>query len=368
MSIRRLARLGQDTNGNQQTNWTTQATETYNAATPAAGPVSWGTDPEIANLDRDFDATGSTKQHLGLLATITAGPDVFWGAVVKLQVTYSGSDDPKLELWTHDSTNGWVIQRRLDVPVLARSGDPTIFDLTLAQPLAGIDQVWITLNPTSTETNNWVANHLYGDCTAALLPPGCPPLSVPADCSLTWPETPGGLPEPIPVPPDAPAPIPAVFPVPPITVDIPNPGSYSGTSGDFFAAPNNHWRVYLPPNAPGNDGKWRKPCPGPRVIRMYFSIRHGSEITVAPLNLYPLAFVEGASQTVSGDTFIDWTVSIGFTPANPNGANQYLYPAAIHPFTTFGFTPKLNFSVLDFFDWEAFLWTFEIKWGGSEIC
>lgn len=365
MSARRLARLSQNViTGAQSTNWTTQATETYNSALPADSPSSWGTDPEIANLDRDLDKTGSLKQHLGILLTITAGPDVFWGAIVKLQITYGNTDDPQLEMWTHDTPNGWVKRRKLDVNTLARTGDTVIYDLVLASPFGGIDQVWITLVPTSTETNNWVVSHLYGDCTAILLPQDCPPLSNPADCGLDWPQLPGDGPdEPtLEDPPD----IPTDFPLPPVLVQVANPPTYTGLASTFSLAPNNSIRAYLPPG-PGRK-EWTIPCPGALVIRMYFSIRAGGAVTVEPVNNYIITFNEGSSQTVTGDNFIDWTVVNGFTPANPHSpGRKYLFPAAIHPFVTFSFTPHLDFSVLDFFDWEQFLWTYEIMWN-TEIC
>lgn len=369
MSIRRLARLSQSaTTGLQTTNWTTQATETYDANNPGAAPSSWGTTPEIANLDRDFDKTGSLKQHLGILLTITDAPDNFWGAQAKLQVTYGPTDDPQLELWTHDTTNGWVKRRRLDVPILARSGDTVLFDLILGTSLVGVDQVWITLVPTTTETNNWLEMHLYGDCNTPLVTPDCPPLSDPPDCSLTHDGCPDGSIPPCPptqggtYPPPDPPTVPTTFPLPPITVEVLNPPV---TALPTTITPGQFTHTAA--------GKWFTPCPGPTRIRMYFSIRAGGQIVVSVLNSGGVLFTQGFSQTVSGDSFIDWTVSSGFhltTSFSDSLRGPFLFPRALIPSVTFLFTPSVNFSILDFFDWEQFLWTYDVLSNsvGGEFC
>lgn len=346
MSIRRLVRLSQSqTTGLQTTNWTTQGTPAYNAATPGAGPVAWGTDPEIANLDRDFDATGSAKSHLGALLTITDAPDRFWGAVIKSQITYGPTDDPKLELWTHDATNGWVLRRRLDVPALARSGDPTVFDLTLATPLTGVDQAWITLNPTSTETNNWIVLHLYGDCDQILAIPDCPLFSEPPDCSLPWPTTDPWTPDnpPLePIPGVPPGPVPTAFPTSPITISVAMPTTYVHVLAG-----------------------WSHPCPGPTRIRFYFSIRGGSAATIGVL-LAPGVIFNVATQNLVGSGFVDFVVTNGFFPNVVAPRGPFLPPRQILPAITFALTPSLNFSTLDFLDWESFLITADILY--SEIC
>lgn len=349
MSIRRFARLSQSqSTGLQTENWTTQATETYNPALPANAPSSWGSDAEKLNLDRDFDATGSTKLHLGLLAVFDISPDFFWGAQVKLQVTYGVTDDPQLEMWTHDPTNGWVKRRKVDVPTLARSGEGTVFDLTLSVPLAGVDEVWVTLVPTSTETNNWVASHLYGDCNATIVIPDCPLFSDPPDCSLgappTSPSPPSWTPDLAPIPPEPPVPTPTAFPLPPLIIPIGMPTTYQHTNLGWFHV-----------------------CPGPTKIRMYFSLRHGSSIRVSVLES-AVRFVQGVTQTISGSGFLDWTVSHGFTLAATQAArgDKFLPPVQLVTDIKFEFTPLLNFSTLDFFDWESFLWTYDLLY--QEVC
>lgn len=239
MSIRRLARQSVGSNAATTNNWETEATEAYDGDNPGASPVSWGTDPEIANLDRAFDSTGSLKQHLGALLTLTAGntPDLFWGAVVKLQVTYATDEDPQLELWTHDTVNGWVKRRKVDVPSKERTGEPVIFDLTLSTPLENVDKVWITLVPTGAETNNWVVLHLYGECnTDPLAIPNCPVFSNPADCTQDcdtefedWVCNP-----------DDSKPPTVDFPFPPVIVRIPMPLTFThqGTSPPTFPDPD----------------------------------------------------------------------------------------------------------------------------------
>lgn len=358
MSIRRLVRLSQlQVDGLQTTNWTTEATETYVPATPAVTPSSWGTTAEIANLDRDFDATGSTKLHLGALLTITDAPDRLWGAQVKAQVTYGASDAPKLELWTFDATNGWVLRRRLAVSALARSGDPTVFDLVLATPLTGVSKVWITLNPTSTETNTWVELHLYGDCDTLLDPGDCAQFSEPPDCTLGWPAgepPPGGIDfppwdpqdpllEPIPGIPPGSSP-PTDFELPPVTLAVPMPTTY----------------VH-------QNGQWGHTCPAPAIIRFYYSIRAGSSARISVLSAPGIVF-DNTSVIVSGSSFVDFTVTSGFSPDGIAPRGPFLPPRQILSEVTFALTPRINFSILDFFDWESFLITYDIVYFGSEVC
>jgi hypothetical protein len=366
MAIRQLQRAGVASADNSfgvvvitnPENWTTQATETYNETTPAVGPVSWGTDPEKANLDREFDAVGSAKQHLGVLLTFVHRPDTFAGAIVKYQPTYSVGETPFLELWTHDTVEGWTRRRRLAITDLARSGDVVMTQLLTPSELATttLDAVWITMAPTAGETMSWLAVHLYGDCDTRLNPPDCNLFSDPPDCAedcealfgswLCNPDDPSppawaGLPPlPVPIPNGQPVP---PFPFPPITVEIPMP-----TAG---------W-VHV-------GSGWFHNCPRPTRIIMYFSLRQpGAKVAITAINS-PVTFVGGQSKTITGSGTLEWVVLDGFKAANSIGAAQSLPPGQITPSITFLFTP-IGIDVLALLDWEVFLWTYNTA--NIEVC
>lgn len=175
----------------QNSVYTLEATETYDENNPATGPVSWGTDAEIESQNQAMTATTGDKSHLGALITFTPDlPDLFNGAYVKIRPVYAGNETPAIELWTHNSVSGaWEKNRRVSISNLlvgVRSTEAKVFRLILdSGGLDNIDQVWITMAPSSplgSQANAFLAIWMYGTCNERVFTPDCPPDVPPEDC------------------------------------------------------------------------------------------------------------------------------------------------------------------------------------------
>lgn len=349
MAQRQLARTyqsGVDT----AVNWTTQATTTYDRNNPAQDPMTWGTAVEIGYLDRRFTATGNETTHLGLLATFVNKPDrTFYGAQVKVRPTYTGTANPFLECWTLLGTT-WTLRRRVNVRAIARSGDTIVQDLTFDGLRAEDrpDAIWITLDTATDVSLTWLVCHLYGDCTSDPVTPDCPPGVDPEDCNV--PECSADPTDfictPIPLPPDLPPTDP--FPFPPILIDIGMPTTY----------------------VLEDDGSYSHACPGPTGIRMTFGeLPTGGSVVVTLVDAAGLVFAEGTQQTISAPGVMNWTISQGYGPLNPNigsgSALGYLPPREVTDHVTFSFTRKAAspFTLLDIL---VYFWTYDLVY--EELC
>lgn len=293
--VRRLARLSLTSEAVPvlAENWTTEETTTYVPATPAVGAVAWG--GTIANLDRDFTKTGSTRTALGALLTFVHKPEAnalgqhgsLAGAIVKVAVTYAAGSTAALELWSLKGVT-WTKRRRVAIAQLARSGDVVVFDLTgPVLDTSDVDAYWVTLAPDlGTETLTWTILHLFGICPNDPVTPDCPPGTPPENCAAPecgvdvedWVCQP---------PPDEPAaPTTDPFVLPPIPVKIPFPPSRLGCSGG---------------QPPFN------------VLRMTFGeIPTGGSILVTAVSAQGVTFVQGYTQTISAPGDLDWKVLSGF--------------------------------------------------------
>lgn len=350
MAQRELARLVQ-AGAVQSVNWITQATETFDRDNPAENPENWGTEAEIAFLDRRFTAEGNEVTHLGLLATFLNKPDrSFYGAQVKIRPTYTGLANPFLEMWTLVGAT-WTLRRRVNIRAIARSGDTVIQELILDTGLRGADRpdaIWITLDTAVDVSLTWLVCHLYGDCVADPVTADCPPGTDPEDC---------GTPEcsadptdwvcaPIPIPPDLPPIDP--FPFPPILINVLMPTTYTQDE----------------------DGQFMHDCPGPTGIRMYFgAIPGGGSVQVVLVDAAGLVFAEGVTQTISAPGTMEWTISAGYKPGDPNvgsgSAFGYLPPREVTDHVTFSFT-RIAASPFTLLDILTYFWTYDLVY--DELC
>jgi hypothetical protein len=353
MAERRLSRILQAGSG-LGVNWIIQATETYDSDDPAADPVNWGTEAELAFLDRQFTATGSQVEHLGMLLTFV-GPDAkptrsFAGAQVKIQPTYDDGTDPYLECWTLLGAT-WTLRRRIAIAAIARSGDTVVQELIFDPALFASDEavpdaIWITLNTAVDVSLDWLVCHLYGDCTLDPETP-CPPGTEPGDCGTidcaAEPEAFECIP--IPLPPDLPPLDPFEFP--PILVDVLMPTTYANT-----------------------EGVWSHPCPGPTGIRMYFGdLPTGGSVTVTIVDAAGLEFFEGTSQTISAAGVMNWSISAGFggndAAIGSGAAAGYLPPREVTHHVRFAFT-RSQASPFTLLDILLYFWTYDLTY--EEAC
>lgn len=165
----RIARIGNDSSAN----YTFLATSMYDAANPAGTTGAW---PDDAAMDQAFNQASPTEvTEEGVLITFVRFPDAFQGAQVKIHPTYDvTTDDPFLEMWTHDSVTGdWTKRRRVELSnpfVGVATGTFKVFDFTLFPFLEHVDKVWLTMDPgtSGTPTMKFVGIRLFGQCAATL--------------------------------------------------------------------------------------------------------------------------------------------------------------------------------------------------------
>jgi hypothetical protein len=140
----RIVRIGVNTN------YTVEATSNYVEDTPAATTSAW-TDPTI--LDQNVYEPGAlSESHQGCLLTFVRFPTVLTSIMAKLVVTYdqSSGENPAIEFWTFDTTNGWrKISRYPMVSIFegATTGESKIYDVAIYPNLAGCTKIWVTLDP-----------------------------------------------------------------------------------------------------------------------------------------------------------------------------------------------------------------------------
>lgn len=363
-ALRRLVRgietvVGPNASSNTP-NWTLEATETYNAASPGAGPVSWGTAAERDSQNQDFTLTTGEITHLGALMTFVDGriPDGFGGVITKVRPSYTAPEAPFIEVWTQDATSlVWTRRRSVNMSDLAvgtRSGEAKIFELLFSSQLTNVGAVWVTMAPSAplgTQVMRFLAIHLYGSCDTDLNTPDGggeelpEPCETPEECRLPGPHdcemdpTLWECEEP---------PAPGPVPFPPFTREL-------------------HTENFIPDTF----SETAYACPQARGIVFYFGnipVGGSIKVDVATPGQTQLRFDEGTSQTISADGTMTWTVSAGtgyfgrgtWTANGLNGS--YLPPDAILLFT---FTPLGDVTVLGLLDILLFFFAAETL---TEVC
>lgn len=164
--------------------WTLEATETYDENNPADSPVSWGSTADVEAMNQAMSATTGGVTHLGALLTFDPDlPDIFNGVYVKVRPTYTAPEAPAIEMWTHNAVTGdWTKKRRVvmsNLLVGVRSGEFKVFSLFQSFGDDNIDQVWITMAPSSplgTQELEFFVIWPYGTCNETLvIPDDCLP-------------------------------------------------------------------------------------------------------------------------------------------------------------------------------------------------
>lgn len=174
----RIRRISLDVG--EPTNYTLEATSTYDEAEPAQVPTAMAAD-DVETLDQEVSVSippALTVTQLGTLITFTRFPKFFTGITVKIRPTYDSDagEDPYLELWTHDSeSDEWT--RRASKQLrngfvgcpsgkVKYYGGNDIDGFFLAVPRETVDKVWITLAPgtVGAPTLEFVALHVFGRC------------------------------------------------------------------------------------------------------------------------------------------------------------------------------------------------------------
>lgn len=166
----RILRIGTDA----LPNYSFLKTSAYDALAPAATTAAWS---DSLAMDQPFDQPDPTTVAAeGVLVVFERLPDVFLGALVKLEPTYDISigENPVLEMWTHDiDAAAWTIRSRIVLSNIFEgipTGTRKLLDFTLASWLRNVDQVWLTMAPgaTGSPTLSFVLVQLFGKCEGAL--------------------------------------------------------------------------------------------------------------------------------------------------------------------------------------------------------
>lgn len=383
-SVLRRFVLGQDTTKN----WTLQKTTTFVVGSPADSPIAWpGT---VSDMEQDFRATTGAQTALGALLTFTTIPDGFGGVIVKVATTYGVSDLPRIELWSHTVAGGWVLRRSVlisNLDIGARSGEAKIYDLTLSTQLTLVDKFWVTIKPTSTESNTFLAIHPYGSCDIDIVLPTCdsfeggclpeaecldpatwttdPDCSAPEPSTLDGSDPDGPFPDPNP---DATVP----FEFPPFLLDINGPPASRYAFGQTVPGGPRGW--YVKNNCVGSIENTEV-----GFAMIFGVIPTGGSVLVEYLPSSTLKFSSTAdptdpavfSQTISVAGTMNWRIKSGtgfYTPSGSQGATTdpagtaagLFYPPPFYPiqeFYRFRFTPKGTLSAFQLFDILAFFWT-----------
>lgn len=368
-------------------NWTLQKTTTFVVGSPADSPIAWpGT---VDDMEQDFRATTGSQTALGALITFTPNiPDGFGGVIVKVATTYGLLDTPRIELWSHTVAGGWVLKRSVlitNLDIGARSTEAKIYDLTIGQQLAGVDKMWVTIKPTSTESNLFYAIHPYGSCDADPVLPSCTSFQggclpeadcldpdsweTDPDCSPPEPSTDDGS--------DPNGPFPD--PLPPTTIDFPP------FELDIAGPPASRYAFRTAPPFAGRGWVLVNNCVGSLentevgFDMIFGDIPTGGSVLVEYVPTSTLAFSQTSdptdpavySQTISAAGTMIWRIKSGtgfYTPlgqgatTDPAGvAAGLFFPPSIQASYRFRFTPKGTLSLLNLLDILAFFWTTQFR-------
>ena len=172
--IGRIRRISLD--AGTPTNYTLQATTTYDATAPAENPSSWGSAAALAGMDQLLSVPSATAVevtgNMGALVTFERFPKYMTGVIVKVRPTYDADfgQDPYLEYWTYDGVAAaWALRRSVALSngfEGVQSGRLKYFDFRTDARLENVTAVWITLNEGAVagSTLSWFAVHVFGAC------------------------------------------------------------------------------------------------------------------------------------------------------------------------------------------------------------